>query len=68
MIVYNCSFLENLHFINLFSDVMMWLDSRKFTKKDQLREVDVYVVIDDELEKEYDEFNRDYTDSIIIHT
>ena len=45
---------------------MMWLDSRKFTKKDQLREVDVYVVIDDELEKEYDEFNRDYTDSIYI--
>ena len=44
----------------------MWLDSRKFTKKDQLREVDVYVVIDDELEKEYDEFNRDYTDSIYI--
>ena len=41
----------------------MWLDSRKFIQEQSLKEVDEYVVINNELEKKYDEFKLEFSDA-----
>ena len=47
-------------------DVMMWLDNRRFEGKENLKEISKFIVMNDELEKDYDEFMLSFKDAIYI--